>query len=163
MEQKDFEIEVTKLRSRLLHEASRFLDNKEDVEDVTQEVLLKLWSMRQELDKYRSVEALAITITKHLCLNRLRSTVYPMTDWNKEDISNGSSPEDTYIEKEEEELVMKLMKTLPNAQQVTLRMKHVDGLEVKEIARITGSSELAVRTNLSRARRKMLDYFGINK
>ena len=38
-------------------------------------------------------------------------------------------------------------------------MKHFDGLEISEIAEITGSSAEAVRTNLSRARRRVRDIF----
>lgn len=37
--------------------------------------------------------------------------------------------------------IEEMMKTLPDIQQATLRMKHIDGLEVAEIARIIGSSE----------------------
>ncbi len=163
MEQKDFEIEVSRIRPHLLQQALRYLGNSDDAEDVTQETLLKLWSMRQQLEQYHSTEALAMTMTKHLCFNRLRTAVYPMCDWSKDDISDGETPEDSYIEKEEERRILEAMKTLPDVQQATLRMKHIDGLEVSEIARITGTSEVGVRTNLSRARKKMLNYFGINK
>jgi RNA polymerase sigma-70 factor (ECF subfamily) len=38
-------------------------------------------------------------------------------------------------------------------------MKHIDGLETSEIASITGSSEEAVRQNLSRARKRILKMF----
>src|SRR5574344_706815 len=153
MEQKEFEIEVRKLRSRLLHQAQRYLDHGDDAEDATQEVLLKLWSMRQELDKYHSLEALAITMTKHICLNRLRSNVYPLCDWSREDVTDDITPEDAYIDKELEEEVEGLINTLPDIQQATLRMKHIDGLETREIARMMGCTEVAVRTNLSRARK----------
>lgn len=163
MEQKDFEIEVGRIRPHLLQQALRYLGNADDAEDVTQEALLKLWSMRQQLEQYHSIEALAMTMTKHLCLNRLRTAMYSMSDWTQNDMTDGETPEDAYIEKEEERQILKVMKTLPDVQQATLRMKHIDGLEISEIARITGTSEVGVRTNLSRARKKMLNYFGINK
>ena len=45
------------------------------------------------------------------------------------------------------------------ADAVQLRMKHTEGMEVGEIARLTGSSPEAVRQNLSRARRNILKHF----
>ena len=40
-----------------------------------------------------------------------------------------------------------------------LRMKHVDGFEVEEIAGLTGSTPEAVRMNLSRARKRVREQF----
>ena len=47
---------------------------------------------------------------------------------------------------------MKVIDTLPAAQQVVLRLRHIDGMPMADIARLTGSSEAAVRKTLSRAR-----------
>jgi len=163
MEQNDFEIEVRRIRPKLLNNAMRYLKNSDDAEDVTQEVLLKLWTMRLHLDEYLSVEALAMTISKHLCLNRLRMTNYSLTDLSEVDVADRSTPEELYIDSEEDKQVVRLMETLPDVQQTTLRMKHIDGLEVEDIARITGSAEATVRSNLSRARKKMMNYFLMNK
>ena len=43
---------------------------------------------------------------------------------------------------------MRLINKLPGLQQTILRMKHVDGFEVEEIAGLTGSTPEAVRMNL---------------
>ncbi len=165
MERNDFEIEARRMRPRLYHQALRFIKNADDAEDVTQETLLKLWSMRQQLEEYHSVEALAMVITKHLCMNRLRATTYIEGDLEKvaEVTGNEMTPEEAYIDKENGEKLNELMKTLPSVQQATLRMKHIDGMEIGEIARITGSTEVTVRSNLSRARKKILNYFSINE
>ena len=53
----------------------------------------------------------------------------------------------------------RLIDSLPDVQQATLRMKHIDGMEVKEIAAMTGATVNAVRVNLSRARKKILSYY----
>ncbi len=76
MEQEQFKIEVVPLRGKLSGCARRLLDDPQDVEDVVQEVFLKMWYIRDELERYDSVEALAVQITKHLCLNRLRAFQY---------------------------------------------------------------------------------------
>lgn len=159
MEQNEFETTAREIRPRIQLTAVRYLQNKETAEDIAQEVLLKLWQMRKQLEQYRSVEALAIVVTKHLCLNTLRKQSLAMTDSYAEEEINGISPEEEYIGKEAQEQLFKALDSLPDVQQATLRMKTVDGLEVSEIARLTGCEEVTVRANLSRARKKILNYF----
>ena len=130
------------------------------MEDVVQEVFLKLWYIRDELDRYDSVEALAVQITKHLCLNRLRAFRYRQEKLS--DSATFAADDNPYIALEQKDSVsqvMHIMKQLPGLQQTILRMKHVDGFEVKEIAELTGSSPEAVRVNLSRARKKVKELF----
>ena len=158
MEQKEFETKIQQIRSRLHHEAMHYLMDNDDAEDTVQETVLKLWSMRQDLDNYRSVEALAFVITRRLALNRKR-TIVPLIKWNQTEMESVDTPETDFINHEEEEQVMKLMAKLPDTQQTVLRMKHIDGLETKEIARIMGCSEETVRSNLSRARNRIMKMF----
>ena len=81
MEQKEFETEIRRIRKRLLHEAMRYLMDSEEAEDVTQETVLKLWSMRMDLEQYRSIEGLAIIMVRRMAINR-RQKVMNRTDWN---------------------------------------------------------------------------------
>ena len=159
MERKEFETEAQKIRGHLHRQAVRYLRNTDDAEDVTQEVLLKLWCMRLQLEEYNSIEALALVITKHLCLNRLR-LITSFKDINDlEMIDENDSPETSLIKKDDYKKLMAIINKLPDVQQATLRMKHIDGLETNEIARITGCEEVTVRTNLSRARKKIKELF----
>lgn len=160
MNKREFEIEVFRFRHRLLREAIKWLNDTADAEDIVQDVMLKLWSIRERLKGYQSIEALALTMTKRLCLNRLRDTKrLAGSDELPDRQEYDSSPEHLFIEREEELLVERLIATLPDKQQATLRMKHIDGLEVEEIAKLTGCSEVTVRSNLMRARRKIMSYF----
>ena len=47
------------MRPALLRMAIRFLENSDEAEDAVQDALLKLWFLRDRLDQYRSVDALA--------------------------------------------------------------------------------------------------------
>ena len=69
------------------------------------------------------------------------------------------SPEWMIIQEERMDELLNLIADLPDLQQAVLRMKHVEGFEVEEIARLTGSNPIAVRTNLSRARKKVREEF----
>jgi RNA polymerase sigma-70 factor (ECF subfamily) len=160
MEQEQFKQEVLPLRKQLLFYAQRFLANPEEAEDVIQEVLLKLWEIREKLAGYENIPALALQITKHLCLNRLK--LYARREEDLDNVFIGSDLPTPYAQLEQKDSVahvMKIIDHLPNLQQTILRMKHIDGLEVDEIASITGSNPEAVRMNLSRARKKVKEMF----
>lgn len=162
MEQEQFKIEVVPLRRKLEGCARRLLDSPEDVEDVVQEAFLKMWYIREELDRYNSVEALAVQITKHLCLNRLRTFRLHAEEPLTEAVVQTGSDDNPYatLERQDEvNRVMTVMEQLPGLQQTMLRMKHVDGLEIKEIAELTGSTPENVRVNLSRARKRVKELF----
>ena len=160
MEQHKFEIEAKRMRPAILRMATHYTEDTDEAEDVVQEVLLKLWFLRERLSQYRSIDALAMVITKHLCFNRKRGQ-YPDFVSLEEGltIEGEAGPERKLMEKEWIQELLELIATLPDLQQSILRMKHIDGFEVEEIARLTGSTAIAVRTNLSRARKKVREQF----
>ena len=148
------------MRPALLRLAMHYTEDTDEAEDIIQDVLLKLWFLRERLDDYRSIDALAVVITKHLCINRKRSRHLDTVALEESlDIGMEDSPERILIKEERMEELLALISTLPNLQQAILRMKHIEGFEVEEIARLTGSTPVAVRTNLSRARKKVREQF----
>ena len=160
MEQAQFKNEILPLRERLMQYAERLLNNKSDAEDVIQEVFLKLWLMRNELSNYNSIDALSLTMTKHLCLNRLKVNQREQESLNGHVfIDENLSPIEQLEQKDSVEHAMRIIDMLPDLQQSVLRMKHIDGLEIDEIAALTGSAPEAIRMNLSRARKKVKEIF----
>ena len=148
------------MRPSILRLAMHYTEDEDEAEDVVQEVLLKLWFLRERLESYRSIDALAMVITRHLCLNRKRERhleKVPLEEGRT--IIGEDSPEWMIIQEERMGEILKLIAGLPDLQQAVLRMKHVEGFEVEEIARLTGSNPIAVRTNLSRARKKVREEF----
>ena len=116
MEQMEFETLIRRIRPRLHQEAFRHLLDCDEAEDVTQETVLKLWVMRQELNQYRSIEALAVVMARRIALTRKRKKTVPLTDWQKVDLAESNTPEATVISQEEEDRVLRLMSKLPGAQ-----------------------------------------------
>jgi len=160
MEQIRFKNEILPMRKKLINYAQKLLENAEDAEDIIQEVFLKLWHMRDKLDQYDSVPALTMTMTKHLCFNMLKVRQRKFEEPNDINLtSHAISPYQELEEKDDVGQLMSIIGTLPDLQQAVLRMKHVDGFEVEEIAELTGSNCNAVRMNLSRARRKVKELF----
>lgn len=50
-----------------------------------------------------------------------------------------------------------MIDSLPELQRTIIRMRDVEGMDLKDIAFVTGISENAVSVNLSRARQKIRD------
>lgn len=157
MEAKEFKNTILPLRPRLLGYAHQLTDAPEDAEDAVQEVMLKLWNLRDELGQYRSIEAFARTMTHHACMDikRRRKFEYPaQADGRQTDIPVTLSEHLQEI-KDEVRLVKEIIKALPPLQRHIMHMKDIEGYENEEIAQITGCSPEAVRKNLSRARKKV--------
>ena len=72
MEQNDFENIAAAIRAKVLGVARHYGLSEEEAEDTAQDTMLKLWAMRGEIDRYRSVEALAVSIAAHLSVSVLR-------------------------------------------------------------------------------------------
>ena len=160
MEQAQFKKEILPLRERLMLYAERLLENKSDAEDIIQEVFLKLWLMRGELGNYASIEALSVTMTKHLCLNRLKVSQRQQDELDGlVFMDENLSPAEQLEQKDNVAQVMRIIDQLPDLQQAVVRMKHIEGLDIDEIAALTGSAPEAVRMNLSRARKKVKELF----
>ena len=143
MSQEEFKEEAQRLRPRLMLTARRYLGD-DDAEDTVQDALLRLWQMVGELRQ--PFDALALRLTRNLCIDqvRRRKPTVVLTD------SGGTDQTDS--DDERVERMMAVVSTLPSLQQTILRLRHLEGMEMNEIADLTGSSEVAIRTALSRAR-----------
>lgn len=161
MELNEFEQMAQSLRPRIVALALGITTDDSEAEDVAQETLLKMWSIRDRLDSYRSVESLAIVVARHKAVDILRRRA-ASTGVGIEEIElpdPGLTPEESIVESETDNEADSLLAMLPEGQRIVLKMKHIDGLEVEEIARLTGSNPNAIRVTLSRARHRVKEIF----
>ena len=68
----EFNNQVLLLSRKLYTTAFRFLKRQEEAEDAVQEVFIRLWNRLDELDRYNSLEAFAVTTVKNYCIDLLR-------------------------------------------------------------------------------------------
>ena len=116
--------------------------------------------MRDKLNEYKSVEALSMTITHHLCTDnwRTRRQTLSIEEAITSD-SPTSTPDKLLEEKDGFQLMKKIIDSLPPLQRTIIHMKDVEGYESEEIAEITGCNPEAIRSNLSRARKKVRELY----
>lgn len=161
MELNEFEQMAKSLRPRILTVAVGITSDDSEAEDVAQETLLKMWSIRDRLDSYRSVESLSFVIARNKAVDILRRRALS-TGVGIETIDlpdPGFTPEESVVDSETDSETDSLLARLPEGQRIVLKMKHIDGLEVEEIARLTGSNPNAIRVSLSRARHRIKEIF----
>lgn len=72
MSGEEFSIYVRQTSRKLYAFAYRILRNKEEAEDVVQEVFIKLWHLGNKLDEYRCIDALATTMIRNHCIDLIR-------------------------------------------------------------------------------------------
>lgn len=158
MNPEEFNIQVLPLKHKLYRLSLRMLGAVEEAEDMVQETFIKLWTRRQELGGYSSIEAFAMTITKNMCLDRIRSKAFQterLTDRQASGI--GDDPGD-HVEKEDfRGFVGRIIDNLPDQQKAIIHLRDIEGLEYEQIAEIMELNVNAVRVNLSRARKKVRD------
>lgn len=160
MELKEFKITVLPLRGKLLGYARKMTDGPEDAEDAVQEVLLKLWNKRAELEQYRSIEAFAMTLVHNLCIDLWRSRHTDNLPIEAVQVAGtDATPERLMEAKDELRLMAEIVATLPPLQRTILRMKDIEEYETEEIAEITGCNAEAIRSNLSRARKRVREIY----
>ncbi|MBR1889416.1 MAG: sigma-70 family RNA polymerase sigma factor [Alloprevotella sp.] len=150
MSPEEFQQEVVRLRPRMLRQAERFVRSSDMAEDIVQDALLRLWTLHDEL--HLPLAPLALVLTRNLALNALRSKAMRSLD-EAIDSPDEQDAEQPYAR------MMQVLETLPPQPQLILRLRHIEGLEYKAIARLLGSNEVAVRKAVSRARILLRDHY----
>jgi RNA polymerase sigma-70 factor (ECF subfamily) len=154
MNQYDFVQIINPFRDKLFRLAKRLLVSTEEAEDATQEVLAKLWNKNNSLNKYNSIEALAMKITKNYCLDQLKSkraSNLPITHNNY--IDQQSTAEQKTEVNDCLQWVEKIINQLPEQQRILIQLRDVEQYDYAEIAQIVNMTESAIRTTLSRTRK----------
>ncbi|MDO5571786.1 MAG: sigma-70 family RNA polymerase sigma factor [Bacteroidales bacterium] len=142
--------------------AFKLIGNAMEAEDMVQETYLKLWNKRDELDDLNSPIAFAVTVIKNLCLDYLNSNKFKLqanqVEIEKcEDFDN----EIDFEKRESLKIVYSIINHLPPPQKEVILLRHIKGLSIEEIEKVTGYSSVNIRVLLSRARKKMKEQLNI--
>lgn len=156
MNQNEFIQLINPFKDKVFRLAKRLLVSTEEAEDATQEVLVKLWNKKMAFDTYNSVEAVAMTMTKNYCLDQLKSKRASNIQLVHSNYSSGDSGIDKITEDRDSlNWVEKLIRELPQQQQIILQLREVEQYEFSEIATQLEMNETAVRVALSRGRKAL--------
>jgi RNA polymerase sigma-70 factor, ECF subfamily len=162
-----FELLVRRHQSRVFAVAGGILRNKEDVEDVAQQVFVKAYFSLKRFDQRAAFSTWLYKITVNECWDVLRKRkVRPLlyeSDLSEEQAHeyNGFSEKATVPDVsdrlEARERVEKLLVDLDERDRLMLILKEVQGFSVEEIAEILEINGNTVKVRLFRARRRIME------
>ena len=137
-------------RSMVYRIALNFFRNIQDAEDVTQEVMLKLYLRNEPFDSPNHARNWLIQVTLNHCRSLWRSP------WRQrvslEELTAAipfSAPEDGVL--------FQAVMELPEKHRTVLYLFYYEELSVREMANVLKLSETAVTSRLSRARKALRD------
>jgi RNA polymerase sigma-70 factor (ECF subfamily) len=145
------------------------LGRPQDVEDVAQEVFLKVFNSLGRFDRSRPLKAWIATITVNRCRDELRkrrsSRVEPFSSFTEEeerrirslhDLSSGSSAMTETEANECLRLLEQLVRRLSHKDRTAFLLREVEGFGYDEVSNVLGTSEVAARIRVSRTRKRLL-------
>lgn len=139
---------------RLFRFSKSFLKLSEGIEDILQEVFIKIWDNRKKIRSTDTFNAYIFTISRNLLLNELRSR---LSDQKARDALMNESVADEFLPLQEgdfhelKEKMEEIMAHLPESHRDYFIMSRQEGLSNRAIAEKMGVSEKNVEYHLSRA------------
>lgn len=154
MTQVEFLNIVMPFKDKVYRLAKRLLVSTEEAEDATQEVLMKLWNNKTNIENYNNVEAFSMTMTKNFCLDKLKSK----QSQNLKIVHSNYEDGNTSLQKQVElndsvNWVAKIIEDLPEQQKLVIQLRDIEAYDLDEIANMLDMNNTAVRVALSRARK----------
>ena len=157
MTQTEFEHLLLQTRDKMMLVAMSFFHNREDAEDVVQEVCMRM--LERGWKSGDSTEALLIKATKNLCVSvwrrqKLRETE-PLI------MPSEASADTPLLQQEQRKQLEQAIAELTPSEQRFIRMKGEE-LSIEEMAEQTGVSKRTASTMLWQAKKRLLTFLKIN-
>lgn len=153
----DYKKLVLPIKNKLFRFSLRIVGNVAEAEDVVQEVFIKVWKKRSEIDTYKNIEAWCMTLTKNLSIDKLRSK-HRRVDAFADTFdmpSNSASPYQMAATNDTMSRIQNMMSGLPEKQRMVMQLRDIEGMSYKEIAEILTITLDQVKINLFRARKEI--------
>jgi RNA polymerase sigma-70 factor (ECF subfamily) len=162
-----FEILFERHARRVFFVARRMTHTREDAEDVVQQSLQKAFVHLRQFEEKSSFSTwlTRIAINEALILRRKSrgrrevlvsdSTEGEETPFALEIPDSGPNPEDSYSQRERQQILFAAMKGLPQGTRRAFQLRELDERSTEETARIMGISVNAVKARLFHGRRKL--------
>jgi RNA polymerase sigma-70 factor (ECF subfamily) len=157
---------VTAYRRRILGTISRLIGRPEDVEDVAQEVFIRLYFSLEQLRSPEVFEPWLYRLTVNACYDYLRKSrrrlEFRMADLSDQQVIMADAAAGTRVQDEDSEkrrvrdTVTNLLGCVSPEDRILLTLKEVEGLSLKELEKVYNVNENALKVRLFRARQRVL-------
>lgn len=161
----DFEQLMRRYERLVFATALRMTGSTEDARDISQEVFLKFYRNRHKVEASAAISSWLYRVTVNACydLRRRQRPEQPVEDAALL-LAKGADPHQALSEAERRRALELSLQRLPEKERAALVLRDLEGLPTGEVARILGSSEATVRSQICKARVKIKgfieNYFG---
>lgn len=134
----------------ILRLAYSYMKNREDAEDIVQEVLIRFMQAAGQYESEAHVKAWLLRVAANLCKDKLKSA----SRQREVAIPEGyeAATEESY---EEEDSVLQLVQALPEKYRSVIHLYYYEEYATTEIAEILQKKESTIRSLLKRGRDKL--------
>jgi len=154
-----FELLMRENERLVLATALRLTGNLADAQDISQEVFLRLYKNLGKVQSPGALPAWLYRVTVNAChdLRRRRPAPEPM-EMAGEPAASDMDAQTSLTQAERRRALEMSLRLLPEKERAALVLRDLEGLSTEDVARILGSSEATVRSQVSKARVKVRDF-----
>jgi RNA polymerase sigma-70 factor, ECF subfamily len=162
-----FEQIIDHYERRVISTAWRMLGNREDARDAAQEVFLRAYKYLGSFNPERDFSGWVYRITVNVChdvarkrgrADQFKSLEAELELGRFETLSSGENIEQAAIHSQEQEMIARALSALSKKERAAIVLRDLEGLPTEEVARILGSSQATVRSQVASARAKIKQY-----
>jgi len=158
MEKTEFEHIAKNVRTAAMSAALSCGASTDDAEDIAQDITLKLWTLRTDINNTTHTVRLASRSARNLAIDKRKKMRVTSLDGKNITIEDSRPAPDTSLEEDEDTAWIEAkMKQLPPKEYEILRLRQIELKTNDEIAQMLGIEKMSVATILSRARTKLLN------
>jgi len=163
MNKRDYQNFLREHQDRVFSYALYMLRKREDAEDVTQEVFVKVWRNWDNIDQSKR-EAWIMRVAHNYCIDMFRKKTGNRKYWSSIDDNEYQlnrnpetwhMPEDQFAQDEKQQNLLNAVSELPEKTQSMMLLHYYQGYKFYEIGEIMGLSLSAVKTALHRGRKQL--------
>ncbi len=156
MTKKEFKLKVFSLSEHLFPMVSRILGNNTNAEDAIQDIMMKLWIKRNQIEQHPNIKGFVFLTARNYCIDLMRKKKLEIDDSPLHlKILKSENGLEQLEWKELNTIIKQILKNLPKQQREVLVMRDLDGYEFIEIAAATQLKIEHIRVLLSRARKQI--------
>ena len=166
MKKRQYQHIVNEQKDRIFNYAFYHLKNREDAEDVTQDVFIRLWNHWPEIDRNKTTPWL-LRVTYNRCIdivrrrknyeNRMQDSIHQSFENVIADQTRHNRPDAQMEISDTQRTLLKAMDLLPEKTKSILLLHYFEGLQYKTISEILDLNVSAVKTAVHRGKKVLKD------
>ncbi|MEZ4896361.1 MAG: RNA polymerase sigma-70 factor [Saprospiraceae bacterium] len=133
--------------------AYTFLQDESQAKDIAQDVFVRLWIKRRELQIQGECKPYLLAAIRNRCINELKRKKTLAFDVTMEKAQTGNTPQDNLQVEDLERAINRIILRLPDACRTIFLMRRMEHLSLKEIATQLEISPKTVENQLTKAQK----------